>query len=116
MGIISSFQDLIFKISAVCTQANNFIQIHKQMELERITVVTRDEYAGAQDPIAFVWRGQRFQIAQILDRWYEGRLDSTRMPLRYFKVRCEEGDVFILRYHELFRAWGILIPSHRGKN
>jgi hypothetical protein len=81
------------------------------MRLERITVLTRDEYQQAQEPYAFEWRDKRFTVACILDRWYEGYLDSTRMPLRYFKVKTTDGEVLILRYHELFRAWSVLVPD-----
>lgn len=79
------------------------------MQFERITVLTRDEYREAQEPYAFEWRDQRFEVAGIVDRWYEGRLDSKRMPLRYFKVRTGDGGIHLLRYHELFRAWSILV-------
>jgi len=80
------------------------------MEFERITVFTRNEYREAQEPHGFEWRNKRFDIASILDRWYEGHLDSRRMPLRYFKVKTTDGGLYILRYHELFRAWGIMVP------
>ena len=81
------------------------------MQFERITVLTRDEYRDAQEPYGFEWRDRRFEIASILDRWYEGHLDAKRMPLRYFKVRTSDGGQYILRYHELFRAWSILVPD-----
>lgn len=80
------------------------------MELERIEVQTRDEYRGAQDPTHFIWRGRDFRVARVLDRWYEGFFDSTRLPLRYFKVETSEGRTFLLRYHELFTAWSIVVP------
>ena len=86
----------------------------ERMEFEKVKVYTRDEYKGAQEPVAFVWRGRRYEVAEILDRWYEGRLDSTRFPLSYFKVRTGEGEVRILRYHEFFRAWGIRVPRESG--
>ncbi len=81
------------------------------MEFERIEVESRDEYMGAQEPLAFLWRGRQFRIVEVLDRWYEGRMDSKCMPLRYFRVRTEGEEVFILRYHELFVAWSLLIPA-----
>ena len=81
------------------------------MQLEHITVLTRDEYREAQEPYGFEWRDKRFEIACILDRWYEGHLDSKRMPLRYFKVKTSDGGHYILRYHELFRAWSILVSE-----
>ena len=81
------------------------------MQFERITVLTRDEYREAQEPYGFEWRDKRFEIAYILDRWYEGHLDSKRMPLRYFKVKTRDGGHYILRYHELFQAWSILVSE-----
>ena len=84
------------------------------MEFERIAVSTRDEYQGAQEPVAFEWRGERFGIVRIVDRWYEGRADATRMPLRYFKVQTTDGKVFLLRYHEFFTAWSVKVGPLRG--
>jgi len=81
------------------------------MQFERITVRTRDEYREAEEPYGFDWRERRFEIACILDRWYEGHPDARRMPLRYFKVKTSEGEEYILRYHELFRAWSLLVPD-----
>lgn len=79
------------------------------MEFERLDVISRDEYREAERPVAFVWRGRRFEVEEILDRWYEGHCDPTRMPLRYFRVKTASGEVVVLRYHEFFRAWGILV-------
>jgi hypothetical protein len=81
------------------------------MKFELITVSTRDEYREAQEPSSFEWRQRRFEIAHILDRWYEGYLDPTRMPLRYFKVESRDGGHYILRYHELFQAWSLQAPD-----
>jgi hypothetical protein len=85
------------------------------MVFERIEVETRDEYRGAQEPIRFTWRGQRFKVDSILDRWYEGYQDAGRVPLRYYRVRTESGEVFLLRYHELFDAWAVRVPRAAGQ-
>ncbi|MFP5213440.1 MAG: hypothetical protein ACLGPL_08685 [Acidobacteriota bacterium] len=66
---------------------------------------------GTQEPTSFERRGQTLDVVEIIDRWYEGRPDSTRVPLRYFRVRASDGKVYILRYHELFRAWALRVPS-----
>jgi len=79
------------------------------MEFESIKVSTRDQYKGAQEPVFFVWRGKEHHIEQIVDRWYEGRIDSTRMPMLYFRVKTRSGEVFLIRYHEFFRAWSIRV-------
>ena len=81
------------------------------MEFEEITVRTRDEYREAQEPLSFEWRQERFEIVHILDRWYEGFLDPTRMPLRYFKVETSDGGRYLLRFHGFFRAWSLLVPG-----
>lgn len=77
------------------------------MEFERIEVESRDQYKGAQEPVSFAWRGKEYLVEQTIDRWYEGKVDSTRMPMLYFRVRTRSGEIFILRYHEFFRAWSI---------
>lgn len=77
------------------------------MEFETIEVSTRDEYRGAQEPVSFVWRGKNYNVEQIVDRWYEGRIDSTRMPMLYFRVKTNSGELFLIRYHEFFRVWSI---------
>jgi hypothetical protein len=81
------------------------------MRLEPIEVRSRDEYWGAQDPEAFLWRGKWHTVARVLDRWVEGRLDSTRLPMRYVRVQTGEGEQFILRYHEFFTAWSLVVPN-----
>jgi len=78
------------------------------MQLESIEVSTRDEYKGAQEPVSFVWRGEEHHIAQVVDRWYEGGIDPTRMPMTYFRVKTRMGETFLIRYHEFFRAWGMV--------
>ncbi len=80
------------------------------MEFEVITVKTRDEFKGAQEPLSFLWRGREYLVEQVLDRWYEGRMDATRMPLFYCKVKTDAGQAYILRYHEFFRTWSIRTP------
>ena len=79
------------------------------MEFESIKVSTRDQYKGAQEPVSFVWRGREHQVEHVVDRWYEGRVDSTRMPMLYFRVKTRSGDIFLIRYHEFFRVWSIKV-------
>ncbi len=77
------------------------------MEFERIEVTTRDEYKGAQEPVSFIWRGKKYIVEEIVDRWYEGQIDSTRMPMLYFRVKTQSGELLLIRYHEFFRAWSV---------
>ncbi len=80
------------------------------MRLESIEVRSRDEYRGSQEPEAFLWREKWYTVARVLDRWVEGRPDSTRLPMRYFRVQTVDGERFIIRYHEFFTAWSLVVP------
>ena len=84
------------------------------MRLERITVSTRDEYCGAQQPEALEWRGRRYRVVSVEDRWYEGFAASHRVPMRYYRLLVDTGERFLVRYHELFDAWSIVVPPSEG--
>lgn len=79
------------------------------MEFETIEVCTRDEFKGAQEPLSFVWRGRTRRIEQVVGRWYEGQVDSTRMPVLYFRVKTVAGEIYLIRYHEFFNVWSIAL-------
>jgi hypothetical protein len=79
------------------------------MHFERVSVTCREEYRAQQEPRAFVWRGREYRIEAVVDRWYHGSEASQRVPMRYYRVATEEGSRYILRYHELFDAWSIMI-------
>jgi hypothetical protein len=74
---------------------------------ERIHVECYSCYKANERPVAFTYQGRRQEVAQIIDRWYEGGLDPTRPESDYFKVKTTDGQVFILRYLSLFDAWSI---------
>lgn len=58
---------------------------------DRVRVECYAGYRGEEEPRRFVWQEQHLQVAEILDRW----LDPTH---RYFKVRADEGTVYLLRH------------------
>ena len=66
-------------------------------------------YRVNERPVAFSYEGRRWEISEILDRWYEGGLDPGRPEINYFKVRTSEGRDFILRYLSLFDVWSIQV-------
>jgi len=77
-------------------------------------VVQVEAYAGhkgAERPLAFTFRGRRFTVAQVLDRWYEGGRTARDQRLDYFKVRLAEGGEFILRYNALFDSWALMVKE-----
>ena len=79
------------------------------MQFEEIPVECYSGYKSNERPTAFSYRGRRREIAEILDRWYEGGRTQGSPDIDYFKVRTTEGQVFMLRYLSLFNAWSIRV-------
>lgn len=77
------------------------------MHYERIQVECYSGYKANERPVAFSCQGRRHEVAEIIDRWYEGGIDPDRPEINYFKVKTSEGQVFLLRYLSLFDAWSI---------
>ena len=81
------------------------------MPYERIEVECYSGYRANERPVAFTFQGQRWEVAAIIDRWYEGGLYPNQPALDYFKVRTTEGNLFLLRYNSLFDVWAIRVPA-----
>jgi len=77
------------------------------MDFEQITVECYSGYKVNERPVAFTCRGRHRRITEIIDQWYEGGVEPDRPASDYFKVRTEEGDIFLLRYNSLFDAWSL---------
>ncbi len=73
---------------------------------EPVQVECYSGYKTNERPMAFTFRGQRRKIVEILDRWYEGGIEPNAVVLDYFKVKTDEGSVFLLRYAADSDTWG----------
>lgn len=64
-------------------------------------------YRGEESPRRF-WIGTgKIEVAEILDRW-------IAPDHRYFKVRGDDGDVYILRHDHLTGNWEMTFYSGTG--
>lgn len=72
---------------------------------ESISVECYSGHRANERPLAFTLRHRRYEIKEIVDRWYEGGIDPARPEVHYFKVQTEEGQVFLLRYDLRRDAW-----------
>ena len=84
------------------------------MPYQRIEVECYSGYRQNERPVAFSFQGRRWEVAEVIDRWYEGRLRSNQPALDCYKVRTTEGRVFMLRYNSLFDAWAIRVPPQKA--
>lgn len=78
-----------------------------EMEYEEVQVECRSGYKVNEYPLAFVFQGKRMEVAEIVDRWYEGGLDPERPVIDYFRVKTADGSTFILMYASHLDQWFI---------
>jgi len=74
---------------------------------DKIDVECYSGYKVNERPRSFAYLGRRWDIEEIVDRWYEGGTSASQPSVDYFKVRTTEGRVFLLRYLSLFNAWSV---------
>jgi len=83
------------------------------MEKDVFKPVTVECYSGYnvnERPVAFVFQGERLEISEILDRWYEGGIEPDRPIVDYFKVKAEE-NIFVLRYESEIDEWSVFFAA-----
>jgi hypothetical protein len=60
------------------------------LEYKTIQVECYSGHKADERPVAFTYQGERWEIQEIVDCWYEGGLDSSKPVIDYFKVRAKE--------------------------
>jgi hypothetical protein len=68
----------------------------------QLTVECYAGYRGEQEPHAFFLGDRRVSIAEIIDRWISPEH-------RYFKVKSDDGAIYILRHDEPSGAWELTL-------
>jgi len=58
-------------------------------------------YKAEQEPRAFVVEGERRVVLGLSDRWYDPEAS-------YFKVRADDGHLYLLRYDRTSDAWSLV--------
>ncbi len=64
-------------------------------------------YRGEQEPRAFHIGSRRVEAVDIIDRW-------LAPDHRYFKVRGEDGDLYILRHNPDQDVWEVIFCLHES--
>ena len=91
----------------------------KEWLFEEVSVECYAGYKGEEAPRAFVYRNQRYENLEVLDRWYQGGMDPTGLAHNYFKIKTSDGEIFLLRYTPRFESWTVCLPipaSHFPNN
>jgi len=74
----------------------------------RLVPITVQAYAGYkadETPRAFDLAGRRVTVLEIVDRWYQAGRDPALPSASYFKIRSEDGGVFILKRDNESLRW-----------
>jgi hypothetical protein len=79
--------------------------MEKEWIFEDVEVESYSGYKGEESPRAFVYLSRRYEILEILDRWYEGGVDPQALRQDYFRVKTREGEIFLLRYTPRYQSW-----------
>lgn len=66
-------------------------------------------YKANERPIAFSYQERRREILKILDRWYEGGIKPDAPVVNYFKVKMDDGGIFLLRYAADSDTWSLSV-------
>ncbi len=74
------------------------------MRLE-VEIETGDRGIGAPRRVHF--DGRRIEVVENLDQWH-GR------DYRYFKIRCDDGNLYILRFDEVRSEWELTLFQRPG--
>ena len=93
-------------------------KMEKEWVFEDIEVESYSGYKGEESPRAFVHLGNRFEVLEILERWYEGGVDPKSLRQDYFRVKTKEGETFMLRYTPRYQSWTLCrrVPAPRFSN
>ncbi len=79
----------------------------KEWIFEKIKVECHAGYKGEESPRVFIHLGKRYEIREILDRWYEEGPTPPTTRYEYFKVKAAEGEIFLLRHVPSEMSWNL---------
>ncbi len=72
----------------------------------QVRVESYSGYKIDQRPLCFYLRDRKYQVEEVLDQWYGP--DDT-----YFRVRAEDGNIYILRHAHAGPEGGWTLESFR---
>jgi hypothetical protein len=82
-------------------------------DLFPVQVLCHSGYKADEYPTAFYWDTRRFEIEEILDRWYQGDQNPEFTQADYYKVRSSDQKIYILRHDLISDTWHLWIKGER---
>lgn len=75
----------------------------------RLMVTCHEESRANERPLRFFLGEQRYEVTDVIDRWYGP--DHL-----YFKVRADDGNIYILRCDEINDEWELELFQKGGES
>jgi len=79
--------------------------VDKNVDYKPVQVECYSGYKSNERPIAFTSQGCRQEVSEILDRWYEGGVKPDDPVINYFKIKTNDGSIFLLQYVASSDSW-----------
>ena len=76
-----------------------------------IRVRCHESSKANETPLWFTLNEQRYDIEEIVDRWYQASLDPTAAAAAYFRVRTKDGGIRLMRLDHETLAWSLVEAS-----
>lgn len=83
----------------------------KVKDLFPVKVECHSGYKADEYPKSFILDNYRFDIAEIIDRWYQGESSPDFPPAHYFKVRTTDNKTYILKQETKTDRWFLWIKG-----
>jgi hypothetical protein len=80
----------------------------------RFLPIQVESYAGYRNdetPRSFIWNKRRYEIVEIVDRWYQASRDPAIPASDYFKVRAADEMPYVIRLDRQSSAWYLMEPG-----
>jgi hypothetical protein len=81
----------------------------------RLVPIDVESYSGYklnESPQSFTFEGRHYNILEIVDRWYEGSVQSDSPLVNYFKVLADDGNSYRIRYDSSHDEWTMVVRLH----
>jgi len=75
----------------------------------KIEVIGYSGYRLNERPLCIYFQHRRIMVKTLIDRWYGQESD-------YFKVLCEDGNVYLLKWNRYYDIWFLLKKIERDWN
>jgi hypothetical protein len=89
-----------------------FVMENKK-DLFLVRVETHSGYKADEYPKRFYLDNIRFEIEEVLDRWYQGDADPKFPAADYFKVLTMDKKIYILKHETNNDKWFLWIRGER---